>query len=123
MCIEYLKTAKLSKKLTPSTWIGEPKYKLITRIHMTCGGGIGGSSWEEYVERMEEFPTNKIIKVKRYDGKELFINTSYIVKTENFKLAKADLNISEWEAIRGGNNGFITNYVLIDDDKELELLK
>ena len=122
----YLKKTRLGRQKTPSRWVKEkPDYLLITRIKMTCGGGMGGSSWYEYVYRVEEIPSNTIMKFKRYDGKEITINTSYIVSAEDFKLAKAELDITEWKSmstIYDGNN-IETYYVLIDDDEELTLVQ
>ena len=116
---------KLKKEYSPSDWAGEPEYMFVTKIHMSCGGGMGGSSWYEYVERLRDIPSNKIIKAKRYDGKEIFINTMWLVGAENFKLAKAVLDISKWENYypnREKKKGTKVYYVLVDDDVELELL-
>ena len=84
---EYVEDAKLRKPTTPSTWKCFPEYTLITRVRMACGGGLGGASWYEYVYRLDEIPTNKIIEVKRYDGKTIRLNTAYMVSAEDFKLA------------------------------------
>ena len=101
----YIKDAKLGKEKNPSYWMGQPEYLPITRIKLSCGGGIGGASWYEYVYRVNEIPSNIIVKFKRYDGKEISINTAFIVKAEDFKLAIADLNISEWAAMTRDYNG------------------
>lgn len=115
---------KLAKEVFPSHWKDNPEYMLITKVYMSCGGGMGGSSWYEYVERLEDIPSNEIIKVKRYDGKELLINTSWVVSAENFKLAKATLDISKWESYYPNEEkkGIRNYYVLLDDDVELELV-
>ncbi len=77
----------IGKPLTPSTWIGEPKYYPITRIKITCGGGMGGSSWYEYVDRIpldkfEDF-TGKMLRVKTVDGNEKLINPNYVVEVDS----------------------------------------
>lgn len=120
---EYVEDAKLCKPKTPSKWKCFPEYTLITKVRMTCGGGLGGASWYEYVYRLDEIPTNKIIEVKRYDGKMIRLNTAYVVSTEDFKLAKATLDITEWAELSRGYIGPNEEeyYVLIDDDKELDL--
>lgn len=115
---------KLKKDIEPSKWVGCPEYMFITKLRMSCGGGIGGSSWYEYVERLKDIPSNTVIKVKRYDGKEIFINTSWLVEAEDYKLVKATLDISRWETYYPDKEkeGIRSYYVLMDDDVELKLL-
>lgn len=120
----YIKDAKLDRQKKPSHWEGAPKYLPITRLNMTCGGGVGGSNWYEYVYRVDNIPSNTIMEFIRYDGKQIKINTTYIVGAEDFKLATARLNISEWAtATKSYNNDTIETYrVLIDDNAELKLM-
>lgn len=82
----------IEKKLPISTakWISEPRYKKISRIRMSCGGGLGGAQWFEYVYRIGYEDLNKkFIKVERIDGKEISINTSNVVDIEDFTLVEA----------------------------------
>ena len=118
---EYRKDARLGKEYTPSEWAGEPEYTKITRISMTSGGGMGGRHWYEYVRRLPEIPSNSIISATRYDGKEIKINTSFIVQAEDFTLAKASLDVTGWIEMGGNGDRFRDFYVLIDDGKELVL--
>lgn len=37
---EYVEDAKLGKPKTPSKWKCFPEYTLITKVRMTCGGGL-----------------------------------------------------------------------------------
>lgn len=121
---EVLKDLKINKPKSPSAWVGEPKYLPITRLKMSCGGGIGGSSWYEYVYRLEKIPSNTMLNIKRYDGKNFSVNTAYVVKAENFKLAIAELDISEWARLSKEIIGEATeNYFwLIEDDEKIKLL-
>jgi hypothetical protein len=76
----------IGKPMTPSKWVNdEPTYKPITRIKMTCGGGMGGSSWYEYVNRinMEDIRPNDMLLVTDIDGRQKLLNTNYIVSVEN----------------------------------------
>lgn len=78
----------IGKPLTPSTWVGEPKYYPITRIKMTCGGGMGGSSWYEYVERfslndISDRPLGTMWRIKTVDGNEKLINPNYVVEVDS----------------------------------------
>lgn len=121
---EVLKDLKINKPKSPSVWVGEPKYLPITRLKMSCGGGMGGSCWYEYVCRLEKIPSNTMLNVKRYDGKSLFINTTYVVNAENFKLAIAELDISEWARLSNEIIGEATEkyFSLIEDDEYVTLL-
>lgn len=58
----YRENPELGKEFTPSEWDGEPEYLPITRIKMTCGGGMGGQSWYEYIHRIKDIPNNAIMK-------------------------------------------------------------
>lgn len=117
---EYLNDARLRKPKTPSHWEKEPEYTPVTRLDLDCGGKM----WSEYVYRVDTIPSNEIVKFKRYDGKDIMLNTSYIVLAQNFKIAKAELNISEWASATGWytEDNIESYYVLIDDDAELQLL-
>lgn len=76
--------------LSPAKWVSEPRYKKISRIRMSCGGGLGGAQWFEYVYRVDhEELSKKFIKVERIDGKEIIINTSNVVDIEDFTLVEA----------------------------------
>lgn len=120
----YLENHRLGKPKTPSKWIGKPEYLPITKIRMTCGGGMGGSTWYEYVQHLDKIPSNEIISVRRYDGKDIRLNTSYIVEAEDFTMATVHLDISEWAKLSASYRGsnIETYYVLIDGDQKLELL-
>ena len=64
----------------PSKFIGKAKVIRVKRVKMTCGGGIGGSCWDEYVVDFPETPKHDLIKVTDYKGKKMTINTVYVVK-------------------------------------------
>lgn len=83
---------------TLSKWIGAT-YKSITRIRLSCGGCIGGASWFEYVEKLDNIEPNTIVKCRRFDGKEIRINTAFVVDTEDFTLATVQLDVREWKNI------------------------
>lgn len=121
---EVLKDLKINKPKSPSAWVGEPKYLPITRLKMSCGGGMGGSNWYEYVYRLEKIPSNTMLNVKRYDGKSFFVNTAYVVNAENYKLVITKLDISAWASL---SNQIIEETTekylsLIEDDEYVTLL-
>lgn len=116
--IKYLKDAVLGKIYTPSEWIGKPEYTSVTRLRMTCGGGMGGSSWYEYVHRVAGISSNAIVRFIRYDGKPIIINTAYIVEAEDFTLATVKLRLGEPDA---DEEEILTERFLIDCGKTLTL--
>lgn len=73
---------------TPSRWTENPVYEKITVLTMTSGGGMGGSKWKEYVHRVNNIPPNTIQEYTRLDGKKIKLNSSYLVKAEDFTLVK-----------------------------------
>ena len=106
---------------TPAYWVGEPTYEPITRIGMSCGGGMGGSYWHEYIKGtslLEKIPEEKLIQVERIDGKRCVLNTKYIVSCEEFDLCTC--------TYYSGNPNFeqgITKYqFLLERGQEVELI-
>jgi hypothetical protein len=76
----------IGQPMTPSKWVSnKPTYTPITRIKMTCGGGIGGSSWYEYVKRinMENIRPDDMLIVTDINARQKLLNTRYIVSVEN----------------------------------------
>ena len=67
--------------MTPGNWSSMPEYHKYLEVTMTCGGGMGGSKWKEYIED-QKLPSNQIIKVQDIGGKTFLINTAYVVKAE-----------------------------------------
>lgn len=81
----------LALPMTPSRWTGKIEYHPITKITVSCGGGIGGSRWDEYVDRIElrDISTEKMLIVNTINGEERLINPHYIVTAENLTMASA----------------------------------
>lgn len=81
---------KVYKPFTPSEYVDNNYYKVIS-IKMSCGGGMGGSSWYEYIktdtpQKIKEIYSaitkGGIIKVVDYLGNTKYINTNYVVMTQ-----------------------------------------
>ena len=47
---------------------------------MTCGGGMGGASWDEYIVDFPETSKCDLVKVSNYKGEKMTLNTRYVVK-------------------------------------------
>lgn len=78
--------------MTPGHWVSKSvEYTPITRLRMSCGGGIGGAQWFEYVNRvpLDELAEMKSAIVTTWNGKRKLINMNYVVEAEKFTIAKA----------------------------------
>ena len=92
--------AVITRWKSPSSFTGAPELTQVTRITMTCGGGMGGAQWDEYVLRTARFPEG-VTSYTRYDGKEIRLNSAYMVKAEDFTLVKATLDVRAWKKASG----------------------
>ena len=110
------------RPMSPSKWVGSPTYLDITRLLMSCGGGMGGSRWYEYVERIDldeiAARNRSHISVRTWDGRKLLINKSFIVNAEQLKIAFADLDSSNPHYPKG----VYTYCLLLEDWHSIELV-
>lgn len=81
--------------MTPSRWlVNKPTYTNVLRVRISCGGGIGGQQWYEYlcgVTFEDLIRAERFIKVKNLNGKEVLLNVNNIVEAKPFKIASARL--------------------------------
>ena len=79
---------------TPSYFVGEVDIRRVKKVKMTCGGGMGGSCWYEYIlcDTMPENLSYGLINVVNYRGEKITLNTSYIVKIEGKQVANIITN-------------------------------
>ncbi len=56
------------------------------KVKMTCGGGMGGSVWDEYLKNDIPAGETKIVIMKNIFGQTLRINTAYAVKSERVRI-------------------------------------
>lgn len=111
---------KLGKPVTPSKWVSKNvTYTEVSCITISCGGGLGGSKWNEYVFRDDFDLEKKFIEVVRYsDRKNLKINTANIVAIEDFKMASMSLDNKN----DNFKTGVRTLHGLIEDWQTVELI-
>ena len=76
----------------PSKWIKEPEIKPITKLLLTYGGGLGGQNIIEYVEQTDNIQPNTLQKFTRITGKEIILNTTYLISAENYELVTVTYN-------------------------------
>lgn len=86
MKIKVLKGDKIYQSVSPAEIIHSEKTKVL-RIKMSCGGGMGGSSWYETVEPVELTP-NSLVEVHTIQGEDKLINTSFVVEATEKQLFK-----------------------------------
>lgn len=66
---------------TPSKYVKSFE-KVGYRIKMSCGGGMGGSVWNEYFAENVPEGEHKLVSLEDYTGRNKTINTKYVVKSE-----------------------------------------
>ena len=111
----------LYRPMSPSVWVSEAvSYQPITKLTMTCGGGLGGSRWEEFIKRI---PIENICcggdfsVVESWDGKKFLLNKRYLVKGEQLTIASAVLRSTNPNFPQGD----YTYCWLVEDGHVLEL--
>ena len=87
MKIKTLKGNKIYLTKTPCE-ITNVDIQNVLRIKMSCGGGMGGSSWFETVNQNVELKPNSLITVETIDGETKTINTNFMVYSVEKKLVK-----------------------------------
>lgn len=74
---------------TPSYFVGKVDIKRVKKVKMTCGGGMGGNCWYEYIlcDTMPEDLNYGLINVVNYKGEKITINTMHVVKITEREVA------------------------------------
>lgn len=109
------------RPMTPSYWDSEGvTYKEVTEIHMTAGGGMGGSYWHEYVERidLEDLVQRGYLVTKKWNGETIALNLKYMVKARQLTIASAVLHSQN----ENYPIGAYTYYWLVEDGHKIELV-
>lgn len=103
---------------TPSFFMEPAKIYKVKKVKMTCGGGMGGCSWDEYIV---DFPKNfqfgnGWLDVTNYKGEKMILNARYIVKISDSQIVGMKTNSQNPHYA-----GIKTNYyeTPIDDSVEL----
>ena len=118
-------TYKIFSSCSPSEKPIVVDSKNIIVVTMTCGGGLGGSKWDEYFDalELETMPSNKImVFTDAISGKKKAINTNYIVKIEEKQMLKVYQDITEWKNHykKVCNKCYNERYLVIDRDMKWE---
>lgn len=72
---------------SPCEFIGSEE-KEVSRVKMSCGGGMGGSVWYEY-GKFDNLDSNKLCEfTDAITGEKKTLNTSFVVKIESGTIVK-----------------------------------
>jgi len=108
--------------MTPSHWIGA-EYKPIKRIKVTCGGGMGGSVWFEYVDKDSVKTVDlygvPMLSVMTWNGEKKIINPRYVVTVEDYDLMTATFYNERNTNFRLGVHDV---HVLVNPNRRVELV-
>lgn len=96
-CVDFSKVynrTTFGRPMTPGSWVTlnrDIKYTPVTRLSMSCGGGMGGSHWYEYIERvpLEDLVNQNRIIATTWDGKRKLINMNNVVSADEYTIASA----------------------------------
>jgi hypothetical protein len=108
---------------SPAEWCYAPDLFPITVITMSCGGGMGGAQWKEYVSRIQtkDLTADQMLTVTdAVSDKEFVINTRYVVKIENFLMVEANYRSTN-TYLTGRDHGVVR--ALLDDETSEVWLK
>lgn len=98
--VDITETVAFRNTYSPSKYVSYNTID-IYRVEMSCGGGMGGAHWSEFVtEDIQEHEGNMLIKRTNIYGKEIKINTKWVVKTEKVKVGIYVEDITAWANYR-----------------------
>lgn len=102
--------------MTPARWLDDkPTITNILRLRMTCGGGVGGAQWFEYVKDTDFSVlsrTSRFVETENIDGEKMLINADYIVEAKPFRIASAMLHSDNPHFTKGN---YMVRYLLAVD--------
>ena len=123
--IKHSKDGRIYFPLTPCEWLDKPKVEKIIVVRMSCGGGMGGSRWNEYL--LDDDIKDGLNTYTRVDGIKVKINSAYVVRVVYgmyfVKVKYKHYNSNFKETIRTEQELYVLSDVkdvkLVDDYKSL----
>lgn len=78
-----MKIYELGKTCSPAKLV-DFKEKAVIKVTMTCGGGVGGSKWYEYIDcyMADLAGLSGLMWFENYLGDDVLLNSQYVVKAE-----------------------------------------
>ena len=98
---------RIYRTCSPSKLIEKYEMQGMLKLTMTCGGGMGGSRWEEYIEETtgDEMMSDQNEWVRNYLGEEIMLNPRFVVKMERVSVIKVVEDITNWKTHHSGADG------------------
>lgn len=88
---------RIYRTCNPSSFVQKEEIHDILKIKMTCGGGMGGSSWYEYVHDTKELDGEIPVWVTNYLGERIKLNPKFMVKINKISIVKVTEDITAWK--------------------------
>lgn len=106
---------KIYRSCNPSKFVKHEEIHGILKVKMSCGGGLGGAQWYEYIKEPceGELEGDSPVWVTDYLGEELLINPKFIVKANRISITKVVEDITEWKRALDGKQYLQTMYIEI----------
>lgn len=115
---------KIYRSCNPSKFVKHEEIHNILKVKMSCGGGLGGAKWYEYIQEPceNELEGNSPVWVTDYLGEELLINPRFIVKANRISITKVVEDITEWQRALDGKQYLKTIYLEISPYETVTLV-
>lgn len=116
------KTIILGKHVSPSAPPAVSDTGKLWKVKMSCGGGLGGTSWEEYGKFLDELKPATIVRFEdHFTGAVKLLNTNYIVTAQVRKYVSILSDLSR-NTCYGKEYHFSIRTYLMDTDAEYSLV-
>ena len=94
----------LHAPVSPCSLVGK-KEQEVYKFVMSCGGGMGGSRWDEYVITEDAIRPNSMLTCKdAATGEEKIINSNYIVMSKKVRFVTVTWDTTAWVNYNGNYN-------------------
>lgn len=103
---------KIYRSCNPSKFVKHEEIHGILKVKMSCGGGMGGAQWYEYIQEPNDFELEgeSPVWVTNYLGEEMLLNPRFIVKANRISIAKVVEDITAWKRMSDGRQYLNTMY-------------
>lgn len=88
---------KIYRTCNPSSFVEKEEIHDILKIKMSCGGGIGGASWYEYIHDTDKLEGETPVWVTNYLGERIKLNPKFMVKISQISIVKVTEDITAWK--------------------------
>lgn len=118
--IKKLTDGKIYYPKTPCEWVGKPKVSKILDVLVSCGGGMGGAQWHEYITDKKVSGVG-LHDYKRIDGTKVSLNSRWVVKVDYVYLIR--VNYKHYNTNFSSTYGTTQELVFISDTDKVVLIK